>query len=146
GFPLTPRDVVLIARSRPALRRFNSAKPFLTPTRDVPAPGSRLVQPELAATLEHLGRRGLRDFYEGEVAAVLAADLRAHDAFVDAEDLRALPRPRPQPTIHRPFRGSIVHSADRPAGGRTLLHMLGLFDRLAPDRFDPDSATDTVLL
>ncbi|MGI9332903.1 MAG: gamma-glutamyltransferase family protein [Gammaproteobacteria bacterium] len=41
-----------------------------------PAEGSRFVQPALARTLEHLARAGLDDFYRGELAQGLAADLR----------------------------------------------------------------------
>lgn len=146
GFPLTPLQTELIARYRPSLRRFNAAELFLTPTGETPSPGALLAQPELAATLEQLGRRGLRDFYEGEVAASLIADLRANDAFVTADDLRSLPVPRPQPASCLRFRGSDVFTADRPAGGRALLHMLGLFDRLAPADFDPDGVEASTLL
>jgi gamma-glutamyltranspeptidase/glutathione hydrolase len=43
----------------------------------------------LAATLERLGRAGLRDFYEGDVAASIAADVKAIGGVLSAEDLRA---------------------------------------------------------
>jgi gamma-glutamyltranspeptidase/glutathione hydrolase len=45
-------------------------------------------QGNLAATLERLGRAGLRDFYEGEVAASVAADIEALGGVVSLEDLR----------------------------------------------------------
>jgi gamma-glutamyltranspeptidase / glutathione hydrolase len=50
----------------------------------------------LAATLERLRHAGLRDFYEGEVAANIVADVKAMGGILDAEDLRACePRIRP---------------------------------------------------
>ena len=51
------------------------------------APGFR-QQGKLADTLDHLARAGLRDFYEGDVAASIAADCRAMGSVVTAEDLR----------------------------------------------------------
>jgi gamma-glutamyltranspeptidase / glutathione hydrolase len=42
----------------------------------------------LAATLERLQRVGLRDFYEGEVAAGIAADVKAMGGILEEEDLR----------------------------------------------------------
>ncbi len=42
----------------------------------------------LVTTLERLQRAGLRDFYEGEVAASIAADVAAMGGLLDAEDLR----------------------------------------------------------
>ncbi len=43
----------------------------------------------LPETLERLQRAGFRDFYEGEIAASIAADIAAMGGLLDAEDLRA---------------------------------------------------------
>ncbi len=45
-------------------------------------------QGNLAETLERLSHAGLRDFYEGDVAATLAADFKTVGALLTAEDLR----------------------------------------------------------
>ncbi len=42
----------------------------------------------LADTLEHLGEAGLRDFYEGDVAAGIAQDVAALGGVLDRDDLR----------------------------------------------------------
>ena len=42
----------------------------------------------LPDTLERLATAGLRDFYEGDVAASIAADVAAMDGFLDRDDLR----------------------------------------------------------
>jgi gamma-glutamyltranspeptidase/glutathione hydrolase len=50
----------------------------------------------LPDTLDHLGKAGLRDFYEGDVAASIVADVKAMDGILSAQDLRdchALSRP-----------------------------------------------------
>ncbi len=67
--------------------------------------GDTLVQPELAATLERIRDQGANDFYRGQTAQLLAADMRAHGGLITAQDLadykaierepayRFLPRP-----------------------------------------------------
>jgi gamma-glutamyltranspeptidase/glutathione hydrolase len=45
-------------------------------------------QGKLADTLEHLGRAGLRDFYAGDIAASVAADIKALGGVLSLEDLR----------------------------------------------------------
>ncbi len=42
----------------------------------------------LADTLERLGRAGLRDFYEGEIAHSIATDVKAMDGVLSLDDLR----------------------------------------------------------
>ena len=52
-----------------------------------PAAGEVLRLPALAATLEQLARHGARDFYDGELAARIAAGLQAAGSPLDAADL-----------------------------------------------------------
>ncbi|MGH7067261.1 MAG: gamma-glutamyltransferase [Acetobacteraceae bacterium] len=67
--------------------------PPVTPYRG--APGF-LPLGNLGATLDRLRHAGLRDFYEGEIAAGIARDIRAIGGLIDAEDLRSCaPRFRP---------------------------------------------------
>lgn len=85
--------------------------------------GAWLTNPEYAATLERLALAGPQDFYSGELAQQIAADLAAHNAFVTAADLAGY-----QPTIHPPltsdYRGYTV--ATNPLGGVTLLQILNI--------------------
>lgn len=52
------------------------------------ASGSKLVQPELAATLQRLGESGAKDFYEGELARKLVEGLREGGGVIGFRDLR----------------------------------------------------------
>ena len=72
-------------------------------------------QGNLPATLERLAKAGLRDFYEGDIAASVAADIKALGGVVSREDLRrcqartspaeeigmARPHPAPHRRAHR---------------------------------------------
>lgn len=54
-----------------------------------PVFGDRFVQPQLAATLRAIARRGSRAFYEGEVAADMVAALRHRGGLHTAQDFAA---------------------------------------------------------
>src|SRR5262249_49104152 len=50
--------------------------------------GELMVQPGLARTLERIQKSGSRDFYEGETAQLLAADMKEHGGLITLEDLK----------------------------------------------------------
>ena len=76
----------------------------------------------LPATLERLADAGLRDFYEGEVAASVAQDVREMGGVLSAADLAGLPRPRAAGGGRAlggaapPARQRLDRGADPPAG------------------------------
>jgi gamma-glutamyltranspeptidase/glutathione hydrolase len=53
-----------------------------------PEPGTPMLQPRLADTLDQLARAGFDDFYRGDVALEVAADLERAGSPVTREDLR----------------------------------------------------------
>ena len=104
----------------------------------VPAVGSRFRQPALAATLRRLAEAGLDDFYRGEVARALAADLTAAGAPITAADLETGAAEEVAPLCldlklaGRPEAGGArVYNLPPPTQGLASLIILGLFDRLA---------------
>jgi gamma-glutamyltranspeptidase/glutathione hydrolase len=62
----------------------------------------------LADTLDRLARAGLRDFYEGEVAAAMAADVKEMGGLLSAADLAGC-RARLLPAVAMPWRGRTLH-------------------------------------
>lgn len=100
--------------------------------------GVTLRQPALAATLERLAEAGLEDFYTGDIAATLAADLAQMACPLTTADISFHAARMVEPLILRSRTGSIF-APPPPTQGLTALMMLGLFDRLhAPeaDGFD----------
>jgi gamma-glutamyltranspeptidase/glutathione hydrolase len=80
-------------------------------------------QGRLAETLERLALAGLRDFYEGEVAAALLADFRDMGSPINAADLAgctALVRP----AIEAAWRGKRLFLANGLTAAPTLLRVL----------------------
>ncbi len=89
--------------------------------------GERFVQAELGATLARI-EKDPRDFYEGETAKMIVADMQAHGGPITAEDLKTY-----EPTIRKPLRGSyrgyeIITMPPPSSGGIALLEMLNILE------------------
>jgi len=101
GLPQDWYTGVKIANSASVIRKYPTTAAVYLPNGLPPVPPYQgtpgfFRQGNLPATLEHLGQAGLRDLYEGEVAASIAADIKALGGVLSAEDLRAcLPRAWP---------------------------------------------------
>jgi gamma-glutamyltranspeptidase/glutathione hydrolase len=92
----------------------------------------RLANPALTRTLQRLADAGPRDFYEGEIARSIVADLEAGGCAVDASDLATY-----QARIITPatldYRGTMLHAMPGLSGGPTYLAALAaLIDTLKP--------------
>ncbi len=130
GFPLSARLHDALQRS---LKQFAAdpevARNFLQHGA-VPAVGTIIRQPELAATLEYLARHGLEAFYQGDFAARLVAGVKAQGGIwsvADLADYRALER---APLIGH-YRGARVVSAPPPSsGGIALIEALNVLEQL----------------
>jgi gamma-glutamyltranspeptidase/glutathione hydrolase len=77
----------------------------------------------LVDTLERLQRAGLRDFYEGEVAAAIAADVREMEGVLSAEDLAGC-RARTLPAVEVAWRGRRLMLANGLTAAPTLRRVL----------------------
>lgn len=104
-----------------------------------PAVGAVFKQPRLAATLERLANAGLRDFYEGELAQSIAADLQKLGSPVSAEDL-ARHRAELRTPVELKHSKGRIYNMTPPTQGVISLAILGVLDRLGVDAVDPMSA------
>lgn len=101
GLPQDWFTLIKVAASAKIIRLYPESARIYLPDGLPPTPPYQgnpgfFRQGNLAETLERLRRHGLRDFYEGGVAADLVADLRELGSFVSAGDLaecRAAVRP-----------------------------------------------------
>lgn len=107
------------------------AEVFLTADGAAPVEGHVLRQPALAATLRRLVAKSLRDFYEGETAGALAADLARAGSPVTAADLRTHQATSPAPlSLRLPKTGATVYNTAPPTQGLASLLILGIAERL----------------
>ena len=95
-----------------------------------PLAGERIVQPDLALTLERLAQDGAPGFYEGATAQALVDGVRAGGGIWSADDLRHYRVVERRPTVSY-FRDLRLVSAPPPsAGGITLGTTLGQLEAL----------------
>ena len=100
-----------------------------------PARGARMANPALAATLERLAHAGLRDFYEGDIAASLASDLAAAGSPVARADLVATIARIVEP-LTVALDGVRLFNMPPPTQGVASLLILAVFARLGMDARD----------
>jgi len=89
--------------------------------------GDTFVQPELAKVLERI-KANPRDFYEGDTAKLIVADMQASGGIISLEDLRTY-----EPTLRKPlrtmYRGHEILTMPPPSsGGIALIEMLNMLD------------------
>jgi len=109
GLPQDWYTGVKIANSARVIRKYPTTAAIYLPDGLPPVPPYQgtpgfFRQGNLPATLEQLSQAGLRDLYEGEIAASIAADVMALGGVLSAEDLRAC-QPRTWPAEERGWRG-----------------------------------------
>nr|WP_244670004.1 gamma-glutamyltransferase family protein [Kaistia sp. 32K] len=98
-----------------------------------PETGAQLRQERLADTLDHLARAGFLDFYRGDVASEIAADLNRVGSAVTRGDLEAHEARLRAPLSVR-FQQGTVYNSPPPTQGLASLLILGIFERLGVKR------------
>jgi gamma-glutamyltranspeptidase/glutathione hydrolase len=100
--------------------------PYRPPTGFEPA--DRLIQPDLAGSLEAIAREGAKVMYQGELAAAIADDIRALGGILSREDFASYEAGEPPPqTLH--YRAHRVITLPGLTGGPTVARALGLLAR-----------------
>lgn len=103
-----------------------------------PKEGALLRLPKLADTLEHLGLAGTDDFYRGELAREMSADLEAAGSPLRLSDFDGFRAQRVEP-LSVSLEYARVYNMPPPTQGLATLMILGIFERLGvaeADGFD----------
>ncbi|MBO6783982.1 MAG: gamma-glutamyltransferase [Alphaproteobacteria bacterium] len=140
GFPVTDRLAFNIGANRDFLAGTAETAAILLPGGEVPAPGSRIVNPDLARTLEAFAANGFDGFYRGEVAQELVRASDALGGLFTLDDLASASASWGEP-ISTTYRGVTVYNTPPPTQGLTTLQMLNLvegFDLPGMEFLGPD--------
>ncbi len=142
GLPATWFTTLKVANAAAILRRYpESARIYLPGDLPPLAPyqGTPGFIPlgQLPDTLERLSQVGLRDLYEGDVAAAIAQDCREMDALLGADDLRRC-EATVRPAEQLAWRGRTLQHAGGLTAGPTLARTLALLGETWPAT--PDAA------
>ena len=129
GFALSPPDTdILDARADRFGKDPGAAKTFLRPDGSHLEPGDRLVQSDLAATLELISQRGPEAFYKGPVAAAVEKASRENGGILTAGDFAAYTVTETAP-VTCTYRGYLLVSAPPPSsGGTTMCEILNILE------------------
>jgi len=104
-----------------------------------PKLGSKLTNPNLAAMLETLARRGsVESFYRGDIGAKIAAAIQAGGGLVTAADMAAYQALDVEP-VSFTWRGLTVRTPPPTAGGATALETLAVLKALGWNEWDQAS-------
>jgi len=129
GFAVDDELADTLPRAQPRLVRWPaSAKIFLRPDGVALGRGDRLVQNDLAASLEAIANQGPRAFYEGPLAEKIVASVRENGGIMTRDDLKNY-RAIVRPAVRGTYRGYDIASMPPPSsGGVHLIEILNILE------------------
>lgn len=105
-------------------------------------PGDRLVQPDLARTLELIAEHGADAFYRGPIARMIVREMELGGGILDLEDLQNY-RAYLRPPVRVSYRGYEVFGPPPPSSGGVvlgeMLNVLSHFDLQKWQRWSPQT-------
>jgi gamma-glutamyltranspeptidase / glutathione hydrolase len=87
GFPVEPRLAQLFRHSAESLGQFDASRRIFLKNGAYYSPGELLKQPELAATLRRIAKNGPAEFYRGQTAHDLVAEMQRGGGLLTLNDL-----------------------------------------------------------
>lgn len=102
--------------------------------------GEIFRQPELAATFARLQHSGPNEFYEGETARLIVADMKRNNGLMTMEDLRGYIAKERTP-VRGSYRGHEIISMPPPSsGGAVLIQMLNILEGFDLQKLEANSS------
>ncbi len=90
--------------------------------------GEILQQPDLARTLERIADQGPGGFYEGETAALIEKEMKAHDGLITRDDLKKY-QPKKREVIKGNYRGyELIGMPPPSSGGIAVVEALNILE------------------
>jgi gamma-glutamyltranspeptidase/glutathione hydrolase len=129
GFPVTASQQELTASKLGELKDAPGFAATFLHDGAPPLEGATMKIPALGRTMKRLGEKGTDDFYRGELARDLAADLAAAGSPVSLQDL-ADHRAQRRAPLHVRLKGARVFNFPPPTQGLSSLMILAVFERL----------------
>lgn len=140
GFTVTYNFARSLRSAREDLEQYPETRHIFLNDGNLYREGELIRQPDLAATFARLERLGPNEFYTGETARLIVADMKRHNGLITAEDMRSYLAKERAP-LHGTYRGYEVISMPPPSsGGAVLLEMLNILEGYDLARMDWASA------
>jgi gamma-glutamyltranspeptidase/glutathione hydrolase len=143
GFELSYAQAKSICSSSDLLGRFSESKRIFLKDGGCREAGETLVQSDLAETLRRIARDGAKDFYEGETARRLAAQMQANGGLITLADLRDYKAVERKP-LEGTYKGyGIITSPPPSSGGVAMLEMMAMLEGTGYEKSGAGSAAST---
>ena len=134
GFPVSEKLATTLRESAPMLEKFPLSRRIFLNGGTYYQAGDVLRQPELAATLRRIAKKGPGEFYRGRTAQNLASEMRHEGGFVTRSDLS-----RYKPKIRKPLMKTypvgghdweVITSPPPSSGGIATIEALNILEPL----------------
>jgi gamma-glutamyltranspeptidase/glutathione hydrolase len=140
GFVVTHRTEKRLEDNEAILSPFADSRRVFLREGKLYREGEILRQPELAATLGRLQKKGPREFYEGETARLIAQDMQHNGGLITRQDLRDY-TPKERVPLRGTYRGYGIISMPPPSsGGAVLIEMLNILEGFDLQKLHPFSS------
>lgn len=149
GIPVTEKLAREFKEERKDLQRFslsnhiflNDGKPYLV--------GVILRQPELAATLKRIARKGPDEFYRGETAQMLVRDMASFGGLITRDDL-AQYRPKVREVLHAGYdlngeKWEVLSAPPPSSGGVAVIEALNMLQDVPLKGWDDPQSVHMVV-
>jgi len=129
GFAVPPRFVQGLQETRERFEPWDaSMAKFFKEDGSAYEVGDIFKQPDLAATLRRIAEQGAREFYEGETAELIVAEMERHDGLITMEDMASYAPIIREPS-HGTYRGYDIYAMSPPSsGGAHIVQMLNILE------------------
>lgn len=129
GFPLTEfRNKVLEYKSEELGKDSITKNLFLGEDGALIDFNSIWKQPVLAKTLQRISEKGAEDFYSGEIAELIAEDMKLNGGWVTIDDLKNVPEPFEQKPLRGTYHGYEIYTMPPPGGGWVIILALNILE------------------
>ncbi len=140
GHPLAPRAAKALAWQWDKLKGDPTARSIFGKGKKALAEGERLVQPELARTLEAIAKKGDAGFYAGDVAERIDVAMKKNGGDITKDDLAGY-APKVRAPLRFSYRGLTIDTMPPPSmGGVAIAEMMLSLERLQTNEKPVDSA------
>ena len=146
GYRLSELQNSLTQRALKHLSSNSAGAIFLRNGREPYPVGTVFRQPVLAETLRLLARKGIEDFYRGEIAGRIHEDMQDNNGLLHKDDLARIPWPIERRPIAGRYHDKRILTFPPPGAGRMLLEMLNILHHFPRQKWDIDTPRGAVML
>lgn len=146
GFKISALQHTLLSRESEKLREDEQVKAVFFKNGSPLNAGDVVRQSKLADTLELMANQGWLDYYLGNIAARIIADMEKRGGLISEVDLRQIPFPIQREVLKESYRGYDLHTFPPPGAGRALVQILNTLECFTREELSPRSALAPVIM